>query len=72
MDVILRLLNQRAYGDYEEAMRETVWKLAKARHEERRTIKALGCSPIGHAGYERLRQQILSARASTKTCSDWT
>lgn len=60
MDQVKHPLDWWAYGNYEEVMRQTGWNLAKARREVRKAIKAYGWNPIGHIGYEELRQQIMS------------
>jgi hypothetical protein len=59
MDQVKHPLDWWAYGNYEEVMRQTGWSLAKARREVRKAIRAYGWNPIGHAGYEELRQKIM-------------
>lgn len=59
MDQVRHLLHWWAYGDYEEVMRQTGWNLATARREVRKAIKDYGWKPIGHEGYEDLRQWIM-------------
>lgn len=66
MDQVKHPLDWWAYGGYPEVMRHTGWSPARARREVRRAIKAYGWNPIGHAGYEGLRQQIMAARTT-----DW-
>lgn len=62
MDPVKHPLDRWAYGNYEEVMGQTGWTLAKARREVRKAIKDYGWTPIGHAGYEELRQQIMDGR----------
>ncbi len=59
MDQVKNPLNWWAYGDYPEVIRHTGWSLPRARREVRKAIKAYGWHPIGHDGYEQLRQQIM-------------
>ncbi len=63
MDQVRHPLDWWAYGNYEEVIRQTGWNLAKARREVRKTIKNYGWNPIGHKGYERLRQSIMDSGA---------
>jgi hypothetical protein len=60
MDPVQHPLDWWAYGGYAEVMRQTGWNLAKARREVKKMIKNYGWSPIGHAGYESLRQRIMN------------
>ena len=59
MDPVRHPLDWWAYGGYPEVVGNTGWNLSKARREVRRAIRAYGWNPIGHAGYEALRQAIM-------------
>lgn len=60
MDPVQHPIDWWAYGGYAEVMRQTGWNLPKARREVRKVIRAYGWNPIGHRGYEELRQRIMS------------
>lgn len=60
MDPVKHPLDWWAYGGYDEVMRQTNWNLPKARREVKKAIKRYGWNPIGHAGYEELRRQIMN------------
>lgn len=62
MDPVDHPLDWWAYGGYAFVMRETGWSLPHARREVRKAIKRFGWHPIGHRGYEQLRQQILAGQ----------
>ncbi|MGH2532362.1 MAG: hypothetical protein ACRDJW_08650 [Thermomicrobiales bacterium] len=62
MDQVKHPLDWWAYGGYAEVVRQTGWSLPKARREVRKAIRAYGWRPIGHAGYEELRQRIMAGR----------
>lgn len=66
MDPVSHPLDWWAYGGYAEVMRHTGWNLARARREVRKTIKAYGWNPIGHAGYQELRRQIMDGELLDK------
>lgn len=59
MEVVRHPLDWWACGGYEEVIRHTGWNLAKARREVRKAIESYGWNPIGHAGYQELRQRIM-------------
>lgn len=48
-----------AVGGYDEVIRQTGWNRARARREVKKAIKAQGWNPIGHQGYEALRQRLV-------------
>jgi hypothetical protein len=62
MDPVKPPLNWWAYGGYKEVMRITGWNLPKARREVRKAMHAYGWYPVGHKGYEELRQKILAGQ----------
>lgn len=66
MDQVHHPLDWWAYGNYDEVMRQTGWSRAKARREVRRIIKSYGWNPIGHAGYEELRQRIMDGQMTDR------
>lgn len=66
MDQVKHPLDWWAYGGYEEVMRQTGWSIAKARREVRKVIKGYGWNPIGHAGYQELRQRIMDGTVLDK------
>jgi hypothetical protein len=66
VDPVSHPLDWWAYGGYPEVMRHTGWSLARARREVKKAIKGHGWNPIGHAGYERLRQQIMDGEILDK------
>jgi hypothetical protein len=66
MDQVKYPLDWWAIGGYEEVRRNTGWNLAKARREVRKAIKTYGWNPIGHAGYEDLRRQIMDGELFDK------
>jgi hypothetical protein len=66
MDPVNHPLDWWAYGGYPDVMRQTGWNLARARREVKKAIKGHGWNPIGHAGYERLRQQIMDGEILDK------
>ena len=47
-------------------MRLTDWSLPKARREVRKTMRAYGFKPIGHAGYEEVRRRIMDGEVLDK------
>ena len=59
MDQVKHPLDWWADGGYPEVMRHTGWNLARAHREVKKAIKSYGLNPIGHEGYEALRQQII-------------
>ena len=59
MDTVNHPLDWWAYGGYDEVIRNTGWNRSRARREVRKAIKSYGWNPIGHAGYEELRRQIM-------------
>ena len=59
MDPVQHPLDWWAYGGYDEVMRQTGWNLPKARREVKKAIRNHGWNPIGHRGYEELRQRIM-------------
>lgn len=59
MDQVQHPLDWWAFGGYHEVVRQTGWNLPKARREVKKAIKRYGWNPIGHDGYEALRQQIM-------------
>jgi hypothetical protein len=66
MDHVKHPLDWWAAGGYDEVMRHTGWNLAKARREVRKAIKSYGWNPIGHTGYQELRERIMAGeRCST-------
>jgi len=62
MDPVPHPLDWWAYGGYPEVVRHTGWSLARARRKVKKAIRAHGWHPIGHAGYEALRQRIMKAQ----------
>jgi hypothetical protein len=60
MDSVSHPLDWWAFGGYPEVVRRTGWSLPQARREVRKAIKALGLRPVGHRGYQALRQRIMS------------
>jgi hypothetical protein len=53
-------------GGYTEVVRQTGWTLPKARREVKKAIKSYGWNPIGHAGYEALRQAIMDGNMTDR------
>jgi hypothetical protein len=43
-------------------MWQTGWNLPKARREVKKVMHEYGWYPIGHRGYEELRQKIMAAQ----------
>jgi hypothetical protein len=66
MDQVNHPLDWWAYGGDDEVIRQAGWNRAKARREVKKTIKLYGWNPIGHAGYEALRQAIMDGRLIDK------
>lgn len=66
MDSVRHPLDWWAYGGYAEVVRQTGWNLPKARREVRKAIKSYGWHPIGHAGYEVLRQAIMDGQLTDR------
>lgn len=66
MDPVKHPLDWWAYGGYDEVMRHTGWNIAKACREVRKAIKSYGWNPIGHAGYQELRRQIMDGEILDK------
>lgn len=66
MDSVQHPLDWWACGGYAEAIRQTGWTPGRARREVRKAIKAYGWNPIGHAGYVRLRRQIMNGQLLEK------
>ncbi|MGH2533089.1 MAG: hypothetical protein ACRDJW_12390 [Thermomicrobiales bacterium] len=66
MDQVRLPLDWWAYGGYPEVVRQTGWNLPKARREVKKAIKANGWNPIGHAGYEVLRRQIMDGQMTDR------
>jgi len=66
MDQVRHPLDWWALGGYDEVMRQTGWNLAKARREVKKTIKRYGWHPIGHAGYETLRQRLMNGEMTNR------
>jgi hypothetical protein len=62
MDQVQHPLDWWAEGGYDEVMRQTNWNRPKARREVKKAIKRYGWNPIGHQGYEELRQRIMTGR----------
>jgi hypothetical protein len=60
MDQVKHPLDWWASGGYPEVIRQTGWNLSRARREVKKVIRDYGWNPIGHAGYEALRQQIMA------------
>lgn len=60
MDQVGHPLDWWATDGYDEVVRQTGWDRGKARREVRKSIRAHGWHPFGHAGYETLRKKILS------------
>jgi hypothetical protein len=48
-----------ASGGYADVVRQSGWSLPKARREVRKAIRKHGWNPIGHKGYQALRQELL-------------
>jgi hypothetical protein len=63
MDPVKHPLDWWAAGGYDEVMRHTGWNLAKARREVRKAIKSYGWNPIGHTGYQELRERIMTGES---------
>lgn len=66
MDHVQHPLDWWAFGGYDEVMRQTGWNLARARREVKKVIKSYELNPIGHAGYEELRRQIMDGKLLDK------
>lgn len=67
MDHVGHPLDWWAVGGYDEVVQQTGWNRAKARREVRKAIRSHGWNPIGHAGYRRLRHQILTDQLTDHT-----
>ena len=64
MDQVKHPLDWWAYGSYAEVIRRTGWTLPRARRGVRNVIRSYGWKPIGRAGYEELRRQIMAGELS--------
>jgi hypothetical protein len=60
LDQVKHPLDWWTYGGYAEVVGQTGWSLPKARREVRKAIHAHRWHPSGHAGYARLRRQLMA------------